>query len=127
MTTYRDEVDRIQKRTLEKLGEFAPIMYLMLYDVINSDYFFDYDLKEDIDTLLDKIDDRDNAIQELKPCPFCGSKAELQNEDYMSEEVHRKRFIVICKNENCRVSVSGFNTREHAINYWNTRKQEDKY
>ena len=81
---YTELAERIKKKTKEKLPEFAGEMYLMLYDVINSDYFHDKILKEDIETLLDYIDGRDNGTNKLKPCPFCGSEAELVDESYHS-------------------------------------------
>ena len=125
---YTELAKRIKKKTKEKLPEFAGEMYLMLYDVINSDYFHDKILKEDIETLLDYIDGRDNGTKNLKPCPFCGSEAKLVDEDYNSRGKHRKRFIVMCKNENCRVCLGdSSNTKQRAINAWNTRvDKEDK-
>ena len=120
---YTELAKRIKKATKVKLPEFAGEMYLMLYDVINSEYFFDKILQEDIETLLDYLDDRDNGTKELKPCPFCGSEAEVVTVDYQSGNRHRHRFDVTCKNEDCRVSTPSFNTRQRAINYWNTRPQ----
>lgn len=65
---------------------------------------------------------------QLKPCPFCGGKAGL-------DEIYTGRFdkhlLVYC--DNCRVEMSGgdtsygdFNTRseviEDLVNRWNKRK-----
>ena len=122
---YAELAKRIKKSTKVKLPEFAGEMYLLLYDVINTEYFHDKILREDIETLLDYLDGSDNGTKELKLCPFCGSEAELETESYQSGNKHRHRFTVSCKNENCRVKIPSFNTQQRAINYWNTRKEDN--
>ena len=57
---------------------------------------------------------------ELKPCPFCGGEAELNE----SESVFTY-FSIWCKNENCiagAVQVKDFD-KERLVNAWNTRAE----
>ena len=59
-------------------------------------------------------------MTELKPCPFCGSEAEL-NESESGLPI----FSIWCKNENCiagAVQVKDFN-KERLVNAWNTRAE----
>lgn len=53
-------------------------------------------------------------MEELKPCPFCGSKAELYGECDM--------VWVRCSNDNCRAElITRFDEPEDAIKEWNQR------
>lgn len=54
---------------------------------------------------------------DLKPCPFCGGKAEIMMDDDWSE------WDVSCSNRNCILYewAGRFNTREEAIAEWNRR------
>lgn len=54
--------------------------------------------------------------EELKPCPFCGGKAELTKFDDDSWDV-------VCDNENCNrvVMTTLTHTKERAIELWNNR------
>lgn len=59
----------------------------------------------------------------LKPCPFCGGEARLQQRARTSHG-----FYVICKNCGCRTPFYQYQfdsvekLREEAITAWNTRK-----
>lgn len=60
--------------------------------------------------------------EELKPCPFCGGEAELNE----SESVF-PYFSIWCKNENCiagAVQVKDFD-KERLVNAWNTRAERN--
>lgn len=61
----------------------------------------------------------------LKPCPFCGGKVYIDNEDcYGYEHID---FFVHC--DNCSLQfgfASQFETEEEAAKAWNTRKPMDK-
>lgn len=55
--------------------------------------------------------------EKLKPCPFCGERAEVFEFD------HGSRFIVECENPNCDVHpyTSIHETKQDAISAWNKR------
>lgn len=52
---------------------------------------------------------------ELKPCPFCGGKAEFLDEDFESPMEIRCTM--------CDVTITAYldECKEDIINYWNTR------
>ena len=54
-----------------------------------------------------------NKDRELKPCPFCGEKAEI----YMGDGISLSK--VWCRN--CRVSTGNFKSDIKAISAWNKR------
>ena len=64
------------------------------------------------------------VIQELKPCPFCGSKPILKEAKSMYSDM--TAFYVRCDNYNCPVTVATCNrdTPEEAFELWNTRAQD---
>lgn len=56
---------------------------------------------------------------DLKPCPFCGSKAELHKRDVLDTS-----YIVECSNGTCPASYMlgwDYETEEEAIEAWNRR------
>ena len=54
----------------------------------------------------------------IKPCPFCGSKAEIISFNYEYGTV-----TIGCTNEDCDITMGkGFFTDEEAIEHWNRRK-----
>lgn len=56
-------------------------------------------------------------MEELKPCPFCGSEADIKCEG-------KNAWSVECMNEHCGVFLptdSWYISRENAIKAWNTR------
>jgi len=64
----------------------------------------------------------------LKPCPFCGGEAQV-NERYRSGTPNRKMYWISCKA--CGISqqntnVSGYRYQSKAIDRWNRRKPIDK-
>jgi len=61
--------------------------------------------------------------EELKPCPFCGKGARLQEGfDQTNEEPY---WYVVCNNERCTVAPLtrywDSENKRKAINAWNTR------
>ena len=59
-------------------------------------------------------------MSELKPCPFCGGKAELWKA-IVSYDYNVCRYRCGCKK--CSISASG--SRKRAIDLWNTRTQKE--
>ncbi len=55
---------------------------------------------------------------ELKPCPFCGGKANLK-EKYIHGVANRKNYWVVCTN--CQIRIQDRNSVEKAIEQWNRR------
>ena len=65
-----------------------------------------------------------NNEENIKPCPFCGSKAVLK--EYVSEscvDIPFPYYYVKCTSNNCGANI-GVSTmsRKEAIKYWNKRK-----
>ena len=56
--------------------------------------------------------------EELKPCPFCGSKTLFPREVYLGK-ITGKRWYVWCKN--CGAFGSSRNTKQESIDAWNRR------
>lgn len=54
--------------------------------------------------------------EELKPCPFCGGKAEFENDN--------GEWFVFC--EKCGSMTVPFETKPEAKETWNNRPIEDK-
>ena len=57
---------------------------------------------------------------ELKPCPFCGSKAEIECKRYINT------WIVQCSNQSCPASYMigmDYDTEAEAIDVWNRRSE----
>jgi hypothetical protein len=68
--------------------------------------------------------------EELKPCPFCGSKGRLLDEaDYRYDKLPRKNYSVGCTNEKCLVFVTDMDligSKEECIKLWNSRCVTDR-
>ena len=56
---------------------------------------------------------------ELKPCPFCGSEAELITD-------RANMSVVRCSNFSCWISTKTSGFKETVINKWNTRADQLK-
>ena len=57
---------------------------------------------------------------ELKPCPFCGGKADIEHKRNLLT------WIVQCSNNSCQASYmigADFETEEAAIEAWNRRAE----
>ena len=81
-------------------------------------------------------------MAELKPCPFCGGKAEIKiwkrakiidcsafstNPDYCKTKKLPSKYLVKCVNKSCRAcrpQTKYFSTKKKAIETWNTRAKE---
>lgn len=60
-------------------------------------------------------------MSELKPCPFCGHKAILEDLDC------NPRFFVKCSNRYCGVEQAPlYMSKASAIKAWNRRKKNDE-
>ena len=58
-------------------------------------------------------------MNKLRPCPFCGRRAELRhNNDGFS--------YIVCANDGCYVRTDGHLNDESAIEHWNRRDYDDE-
>ena len=59
--------------------------------------------------------DNESVSNTLKPCPFCGSKAKLFEQNL--------GFSIVCQDENllCNVRLCYCNSEEEALQVWNRR------
>lgn len=68
-------------------------------------------------------------MEELKPCPFCGSKAEFLKHSDADGYFRRieEMFDVRCTNSKCYLADGAefWLTQERAAELWNTRKNSD--
>ena len=55
----------------------------------------------------------DDAMSDIKPCPFCGSEAK--------EEVNGTFHAIVCQNYECGAEVNSFKQKDKAIEVWNHR------
>ena len=67
----------------------------------------------------------------LKPCPFCGSDAELQTDVRFPRNmcVPKRAYEVFCTNYDCiigRVDERYYTNKEEAIKAWNRRANDEK-
>jgi len=58
-------------------------------------------------------------ITDLKTCPFCGGKARVFRNWYLS---NKEKWQVICKE--CRIETPFYVLKLHAIFHWNKRQTE---
>jgi len=63
-------------------------------------------------------------MTELKPCPFCGFSAFIEETD--PEWKDQFPYRIICGNNGCAGSHSWASTEEEAITAWTTRQTVDK-
>lgn len=118
--SFRSVADNTEALANARLIENAPAMYALL------DHFA-HELRETRDNdrwleminyLLGKIDSNDNDdAPTLKPCPFCSSKnAYIAN--------YGERIAVECPNCDCSTRLC--DTKEEAIDAWNTRDNPER-
>ena len=60
--------------------------------------------------------------EELKPCPFCGKKASIQDCSYYGSA---PAWSAMCDNPTCFAYTEAFKTKKEAIERWNNRPAED--
>ena len=61
-------------------------------------------------------------MSSIKPCPFCGSEAQMHFEQLCQDTI----YMVKCSNDRCQCQEMGWHeTEEDAIKVWNTRPTED--
>ena len=60
----------------------------------------------------------------LKPCPFCGGKAEIKTDEH-PHKPNNSFYCVQCFGD-CGDGDLWFNTKEEAVKHWNHRPIEDK-
>lgn len=60
-------------------------------------------------------------MEELKPCPFCGSE-HVSVRDYSDPMIYYH--FVICKE--CNAKTGNFGTKEKAIEAWNRRAEDER-
>ena len=79
------------------------------------------DLESELRLVKEKIgikcsNQREVTMAGLKPCPFCGGKADYYCEEYDSAD---KGYNVEC--EKCEARTATYDTPEQAIDAWNKR------
>ena len=61
-------------------------------------------------------------MSELKPCPFCGGKAELHKVEFSNElQVNLMVYTVACCM--CNATTSYYVYADHAVDAWNRRAE----
>ena len=64
---------------------------------------------------------------ELKPCPFCGSPAQMRVNKITGSYIDVKvpTYYVICSNMSCEIRTLEYLKPEHAAKRWNRRIKND--
>lgn len=60
--------------------------------------------------------------EKLKPCPFCGKKASIQDCSYFGST---PMWSVMCDNPKCFAYTEAFKTKKEAVERWNNRPAEE--
>ena len=61
-------------------------------------------------------------MKRLKPCPFCGGKAKVQEYKFPRTTTEDMTiYYVYCTSKDCKAFVSYFKTKDEAVEAWNTR------
>ena len=72
-----------------------------------------------IKAIRDAIEIVRTGIKALKPCPFCGGKAEIEMDDDWYWNYH-----VFC--QECKIGTDCYETADEAIEAWNRRAGEQE-
>ncbi len=117
--SFRSVADNTEALANARLIENAPAMFRLL-DYIQHElreYGDEYGLCEKIDKLLEIICRENHETEELKPCPFCGC-----NKPYIAD--YKDEFTVECSRCDCSTRLC--DTKEEAIDAWNTRDNPER-
>lgn len=60
--------------------------------------------------------------EKLKPCPFCGKKASIQDCSYFGST---PMWSAMCDNPKCFAYTEAFKTKKEAVERWNNRPAEE--
>jgi len=63
-------------------------------------------------------------MSELKPCPFCGSEADVHPHNFGDSK--KTDYTIYCSNKDCGSSFCWYDTPEESIKAWNKRAVNDK-
>lgn len=64
---------------------------------------------------------------ELKPCPFCGAKADVVHYQTALPDIDDElgeKWFVYCTNQDCGVGTSDWTDEREAVSVWNRRAGE---
>lgn len=107
---------------LERIKEFDAVQMAELMMKCNSEencefcaYIHTEKCKNEDCCLPGIIEYLKSGDEYLKPCPFCGNLARLEESPV--------GFYILCGNSNCEAMISLQNTRQDAIEVWNRRTE----
>lgn len=115
--SFRSVADNTEALANALLIENAPAMFRLL-DYIQHElreYGDEYGLCEKIDKLLEIICRENHETEELKPCPFCGSK-----NISITRVIQEETFNISCDDCGCILYME-HTDKDKAIAEWNTR------
>ena len=60
--------------------------------------------------------------EELKPCPFCGGKAEIKWDELREDKISLSGFFIQCSSCGARTDLYRRSEKQELIDYWNYRR-----
>lgn len=63
-------------------------------------------------------------ITKLKPCPFCGSNAEIIVAHGVKTKGEKLPLAIVCSNRDCAVNMGNYYGKDNAIAAWNRRENQ---